>query len=282
MTLISDHDIATATFAAADRFSEEYPILACFQDLNEDLLPEEQVGQSAEETYRAYVSRISTHGLVVEVNRDDRTLLPLSPILLASLKRLPAIGGVDEPVIAKFAIEFAVRIPEAALPSSTDGVWHLSLAGVAIRDLEEEFDPDEAIGSGYGFGLSFSETEMSALFRDVDFDSPLDVFSDWSRKARYLAVYGFCLAGREDWVKTYYGIDFDHDGKAASTRRFDSNFTALKEALVRDGIGETIRAASKVVAGFVALRNAIRATDPSKAESIDALAEDYIKTFPRF
>ncbi|MGY3582086.1 hypothetical protein ACVIGB_000991 [Bradyrhizobium sp. USDA 4341] len=255
MTLLSDHNIATAVFAAADRFSEQYPILACFQDINEDLLLTEQVGPTAEDTYRAYVARISTRGLVVDVdfrNPEGRTFLALSPAHLATLERMPAVGGVDELVIVKFAIELAARLPVSALPSSADGVWRLSIAGAAVRDLEEEFDPDEAIGSGYGFGLTFSESEMAALFRNVVFDSPLDVFSDWSRKARYLAAYGICLAGRTDLIKTYDGVDCKSEGEAGSAGRFDSDFAALKEAMLRDGIGETIRGASKVVAGFVA------------------------------
>lgn len=227
-------------------------MLANFQAMNEDPLPAGQVGPAADDTYRAYISRIFTRGL--EMDRGvgfsgRRSCLRLSPELLGALKRLPACD-VDDFFVQR-ALHLAVRLPVDRLPGTEHGFRHLSEAATAVDALEEEFDFDESVWSGYGFGLSFSDAEMADLFEGVDFDF-VGTFRDWHRKASRLAVYGAWLAGRRDWVEDFFGADFD---PARSVASFASDFSALKRELLEVGIVETAEKARKLVADLALKRN---------------------------
>jgi hypothetical protein len=145
-----------------------------------------------------------------------------------------------------FFLTLAVKLPPESLPRTPSGIGRMAAASRVIGCLAEDLSAEEAATVGYGFGIRFTDEEIRAVLRGVDFETvDLKKLSDGAYGPASLGQYGAMLAGREDWVRDY----LQGGGEPAD---LEIDFSALKEALIRDGYVVVAMKAHEAVAGVEA------------------------------
>jgi hypothetical protein len=203
---------------------------------------------SPEAAYEALVAFVVEKGFPCTNAVFAKTTPPIPQTVLDRLKGVrsePFVMG-DESIsdMAAF-LTLAVKLPPESLPRTPSGIGKMAAASRVIGCLAADLSPEEAATDGYGFGIRFTDEEIRAVLRGVDFETVDLKLSDGVHGASSLEQYGAMLAGREDWVRDY----LQGGGEPAD---LEIDFSALKEALIRDGYVVVAMKAHEAVAGVEA------------------------------
>lgn len=229
---------------AMKRFIVEHPMLAGVATAGSDLFEAAKKAASPQAAYEALVAFVTKKGFPCTAYRAFATP-PIPHAVLDCLKGVPSgpyVMGEEAISDTTAFLTLAVKLTPVALPNTPNGVEKMTAASRVISCLAEELDAEEAVASGYGFGIDFSDHEIRAVLRAIDFEaSDVQVWEMQYGGVPFLGQYGVILAGREDWVR-HYNQGGDEPGE------LEIDFSALKEALIRDGYVVTAKKAQEAIA----------------------------------
>jgi hypothetical protein len=234
---------------AMKRFIVEHPMLAGVATSGSELFKVAKKAASPEAAYEALVAFVVEKGFPCTNAVFAKTTPPIPRTVLDRLKGVPSepfVMGEEAISDMAFFLTLAVKLPPESLPRTPSGIGRMAAASRVIGCLAEDLSAEEAATVGYGFGIRFTDEEIRAVLRGVDFETvDLKKLSDGAYGPASLGQYGAMLAGREDWVRDY----LQGGGEPAD---LEIDFSALKEALIRDGYVVVAMKAHEAVAGVEA------------------------------
>jgi hypothetical protein len=230
---------------AVKRFVLTHPILAGIAMNGSELFEVAEGHVTPEAAYEAILSSIETVGFTGEGGGWKRKVGPISRDILARLADLPQTCATFDDEDLFFTTDWlslARRLLPSSLPSSKVGLINLAEAGRCVEGFTEKLSVRGALEEGDGFGFQFSNAEIQQIFRNVDFDKALGLITTLDMGgAPFLGAYGALLEERWDLVRE---PTTDADGFA---------FSALREALLRDGFVSVSEKAKEAVLEFEGL-----------------------------
>ncbi len=198
-----------------------------------------------EAAYEAILSSIETVGFTGNGGGWKREVGSISRETLARLADLPGVRvsfDEDDLYFTSDLLALARRLKPNSLPRTVTGLVNVVEASRCVEGLLERLSVTEALEMGQGFGFHLSDAEIQQMFRDVDFDkAPGMITTIAMGGAPFLGAYGALLEERWDLVRE---PSADVGGFA---------FSALREALLRDGFISVSEKAKEAVLEFEGL-----------------------------
>lgn len=235
----------TAGAQAMKRFVLAHPTLAALAMNGHELFEIAEEHSTPDAAYEAILTSIETVGFTGEGDGWKRKVGPISRETLARIAEIPQTCATFDEEDLFFTTDWlalARRLQPGAVPNSKVGLINLAEAGRCVEGFAERLSVRGALEEGDGFGFEFSDAEIQQIFRNVDFDKTLGLITTLEGGgAPFMGAYGALLEDRIDLVRE---PSTDADGFA---------FSALREALLRDGFAAVSEKAKEAVLEFEGL-----------------------------